>query len=560
MRGALRYRRDMTSESVADAPSFPARERASIVVSDVSVIFGATEVLHGVDMTVSPGSRVAIVGENGRGKSTLLHVLAGTLTPNSGSVTRIGTIGLAEQEMTTEYNRTVGDAVAEAIADSLRTLHDLDDASVALAGDLDGAADDYADALHRAEILDAWDAERRVSIALAALDAEHDWDLPLAGLSVGQRYRVRLACLLGGDADFLLLDEPTNHLDRSGLEFLTERIGAWAGGVVIVSHDRALLSDVAETIIDLDPSYDGRPRVYGGGYAGFVGGHHAERARWTQRFAHEEAERARLEDDLTAAQDRLETGWRPDKGTGKHQRATRGPALVRNIHRRQEALDEHAVLTPEPPLALTFPELAVPEDELLLSADEITVYQRLTTPVTVRLSGGTRLVVVGPNGVGKSTLFSVLAGEIPNCTGLLDVSDLARVGYLHQESTLPQHLRAADAYREHVDRLGLYGVIRNDDAIDLSSLGLLRTDEEEQLVGDLSMGQQRRLELAMTLAARPNILLLDEPTNHLSIPLVDELTEALQATPAAVVVSTHDRQLLRDVAEWPHLALSSTEG
>ena len=199
---------------------FPARARASIVVTGASVLLGARRVLYDVDMTVSPGSRIAVVGENGRGKSTLLHVLAGTVEPDAGSVTRIGTVGVAEQEMSTgtDDTRTVGDAVAEAIIDSLTALRDLDDASVALAGEQDEAADAYADALHRSEMLDAWDAERRVQIALEGLDAEQDWDRLLASLSVGQRYRVRLACLLGGDTDFLLLDEPTNHLDRSGLD------------------------------------------------------------------------------------------------------------------------------------------------------------------------------------------------------------------------------------------------------------------------------------------------------------------------------------------------------
>ncbi|UAK36325.1 ATP-binding cassette domain-containing protein [Gordonia bronchialis] len=539
---------------------FPARARASIVVTGASVLLGARRVLYDVDMTVSPGSRIAVVGENGRGKSTLLHVLAGTVEPDAGSVTRIGTVGVAEQEMSTgtDDTRTVGGAIAEAIIDSLTALRDLDDASVALAGEQDEAADAYADALHRAEMLDAWDAERRVQIALEGLDAEQDWDRLLASLSVGQRYRVRLACLLGGDTDFLLLDEPTNHLDRSGLDFLTERISSWPGGVVVVSHDRVLLADVAEALIDLDPSPDGRPRVYGGGYQGFRSGQVADRQRWEHQYSRQVAQRNRLEADLAVAQDRLEDGWRPEKGAGRHERATRAPGLVRNIHRRQDALEAHAVEIPEPPLALSFPDLAVPADEALLSADDITVYERLSTPVSLRVAGASRLVVVGPNGAGKSTLLGALAGELPITTGHLERSDLARAGLLHQESTLPQHLRAADAYRGHVDRLILAGVIGDDDTVPLPSLGLLRTDEEDQRVGDLSMGQQRRLELAMTLAARPNVLLLDEPTNHLSISLVDELTDALQLTPAAVVLSTHDRQLLRDVANWPHLPLQAS--
>src|SRR5699024_3741133 len=147
-----------------------------------------------------------------------------------------------------------------------------------------GADDRYAQALELALALDAWDAERRVRVAMEALDAEPDWGRPLAELSVGQRYRVRLACLIGGDDDFLLLDEPTNHLDRAGLDFLTTALKSRHGGVVIVSHDRALLADVAETLIDLDPTYDDHPRVYGGGYAGYREGHRAELERWEQQY------------------------------------------------------------------------------------------------------------------------------------------------------------------------------------------------------------------------------------------------------------------------------------
>src|SRR5699024_6745466 len=121
-------------------------------------------------------------------------------------------------------------------------------------------------ALEKAEALEAWDAERRAQLALDALEAETNHAVLLSTLSVGQRYRVRLACLLGGAHDFLLLDEPTNHLDGGGLEFLTASLRERNGGVVLVSHDRALLADVAESVLSLDPTPDGRPRLYGDGY------------------------------------------------------------------------------------------------------------------------------------------------------------------------------------------------------------------------------------------------------------------------------------------------------
>lgn len=531
----------------------PARHRAQLIASDVSVTRGATPVLSHVDLTVTATSRVAIVGENGRGKSTLLHVLSGALTPDSGVVQRLGTVGIAEQEMPTGGNRTVGQAVAEAIAQPLAAVAALDSAAVSLAAGVPGAEERYAAALEHAEVLDAWDAERRVQIALEALDAETEPSRRLDDLSVGQRYRVRLACLLGADDDFLLLDEPTNHLDRSGLEFLTTQLRSRNGGVVVVTHDRALLSDVAETIVDLDPTPDDRVRVYGNGYAGYREGRRAERERWEHEFERQQTELARLQDSLSSAQNRLVSGWRPEKGTNKHGRATRAGGLVQSVHRRQEQLEAHAVTVPEPPQVFRFPELATRTGAVLLSVEDVTVTGRLTRPAAFSLSHRGRLVVTGPNGAGKSTLLSVAAGDLRPDTGTVRRPQNVRLAFLRQESELPLDRRASEFYAAHVDAL-----VPSREAVGLSQLGLLRARESSKRIGELSMGQQRRLELALVLATKPHVLLLDEPTNHLSIALVDELTDALNATQAAVVVSTHDRQLLRDVEAWPALQLEAT--
>ena len=531
----------------------PARHRAQLIASDVSVTRGSTPVLSHVDLTVTATSRVAIVGENGRGKSTLLHVLSGALTPDSGVVQRLGTVGIAEQEMPTGGNRTVGQAVAEAIAQPLAAVAALDSAAVSLAAGVPGAEERYAAALEHAEVLDAWDAERRVQIALEALDAETEPSRRLDDLSVGQRYRVRLACLLGADDDFLLLDEPTNHLDRSGLEFLTTQLRSRNGGVVVVTHDRALLSDVAETIVDLDPTPDDRVRVYGNGYAGYREGRRAERERWEHEFERQQTELARLQDSLSSAQNRLVSGWRPEKGTNKHGRATRAGGLVQSVHRRQEQLEAHAVTVPEPPQVFRFPELATRTGAVLLSVEDVTVTGRLTRPAAFSLSHRGRLVVTGPNGAGKSTLLSVAAGDLRPDTGTVRRPQNVRLAFLRQESELPLDRRASEFYAAHVDAL-----VPSREAVGLSQLGLLRARESSKRIGELSMGQQRRLDLALVLATKPHVLLLDEPTNHLSIALVDELTDALNATQAAVVVSTHDRQLLRDVEGWPALQLEAT--
>jgi macrolide transport system ATP-binding/permease protein len=537
---------------------YPARQRAQLIATGISLTRGTTPVLHEVDLAITPSSRVAIIGENGRGKSSLLHVLTGALTPDSGTVQLIGTVGMAEQEMNAEENRPVGQVVAEAIAAPLTALAALDAAASALTRGERGAEDGYATALEAAEALDAWDAERRVQIALEALSAETDPTRQLSALSVGQRYRVRLACLLGADHDFLLLDEPTNHLDRDGLEFLTSQLRSRTGGVVVVSHDRALLIDIAETIVDLDPTPDGRPRIYGNGYAGYREGRAAERERWKLEYERQQSEHARLQDSLSSAQNRLVSGWRPEKGTNKHGRTTRAGGLVQSVHRRQEALRAHAVTVPEPPQVFRFPELVTRTGAILLRADGVSVTGRLSRPVTVSLAHRERLVVTGPNGAGKSTLLNVLSGDLLPDTGAVRRPESTRLGFLRQESELPPARRASEVFSAHIASLISAGELSDSEAVGLSQLGLLRPRETGKKIGDLSMGQRRRLDLALILAQRPHVLLLDEPTNHLSIALVDELTDALGATQAAVIVSTHDRQLLRDTADWPHLSLDAT--
>lgn len=457
--------------------------------------------------------------------------------------------------MLTTDERTVGQVVRDSIADALAALDEFEIALNGLASGTAKADHRYSAALEQVEALDAWNAERRVNIALDGLGAVTERTRRLTELSVGQRYRVRLACLLGADRDFLLLDEPTNHLDRAGVNYLTEQLQRSAGGVVVVSHDRALISDVAQRILDLDPTRDGRPRVYGDGYAGYRAGRKSEQTRWEQDYEQQKTKTARLLADLTDAQNRLVSGWRPEKGTGKHQRATRSGSLVKNVHRRQEALESKLLPVPEPLQRFSLPELRTRPGASLLTVQDVTVEGRLHVPTTLDLAGRAKQVVTGPNGSGKSTLLSILAGELHPTTGRRHTAQGLRVALLRQESTLPLQRKVEEHFRSHTDKLISDGIVSAGAVVSLPSIGLLRPHEMTKRIGELSTGQQRRLDLALTLARRPHVLLLDEPSNHLSIRLVDELTEALEATEAAVVVSTHDRQMIRDTNSWITLAL-----
>ncbi|WP_261376691.1 ATP-binding cassette domain-containing protein, partial [Nocardioides sp. J9] len=374
------------------AADLSAGAAAHLRAEGVTVARGGRTVLSGVDVTVGAGSRLAVVGENGRGKTTLLHVLAGDLPPDRGTVSRAGTLALVEQTLDVADDRTVGDLVRDAVGDALDALDRLDAATEALAAGEPDAEDAYARALEAATRLDAWDAERRVDVALAGLGACTDRGRRLSTLSVGQRYRVRLAVVLASGVDLLLLDEPTNHLDAAALDFLARRLREHPGGVAVVSHDRALLREVTTTFLDLDPSRDGRPRVHAGGYDGWVTGRRRERERWEQEHAEQVAEHAALERAADEARGRLRTGWRPDKGTGKHQRATRAGGVVRALNRRVGELDEHRVTVPEPPRALSFPALRVRRGRPLLDARGVAVAGRLRGHLDLSLAGGDRLV------------------------------------------------------------------------------------------------------------------------------------------------------------------------
>ncbi|WP_343242306.1 MULTISPECIES: ATP-binding cassette domain-containing protein [unclassified Streptomyces] len=522
----------------------------------VTVTRGSRRVLDDVSVTVSARSRVAVVGENGRGKTTLLHVLAGLITPDEGAVHRAGTLGLARQELSARAGETVSTLTSEALAASLAALAALDEATRAMA-DGDPAADDrYAAALDIATRLDAWDAERRVDVALEALGACTDRERELSTLSVGQRYRVRLACLLGARHDILLLDEPTNHLDAGGLDFLTRRLREHDGGLALVSHDRALLRDVADRFLDLDPTRDGKARSYAGGYDAWQTARRRERERWEQDHEEQQEEHRRLRDAAARARDRLSTGWRPDKGTGKHQRQSRAPGVVQALKRQQDALEAHRIDVPEPPPEFRWPDLGVRRGTAQLRAHGVAVDGRLAGPVGLTLDGGDRLLVTGPNGAGKSTLLAVLAGSLAPTEGYVSTAAGARVVRVTQETAgQDPALCAREVHARHVGRLVARGVLRDADVVPLGSLGLLDRDALRTPVGRMSQGQRRRLDLALALSGRPGTILLDEPTNHLSAALVDALTDALRVTGAAVVVATHDRQLLRDLADWPRLEI-----
>lgn len=324
---------------------------------------------------------------------------------------------------------------------------------------------------------------------------------------------------------------------------------------MLVSHDRALLSDVATEFLDLDPHPDGRPHRYAGGFGAWRASGARERARWEQLYREQTEEQTRLERAADDARDRLRTGWRPDKGTAKHQRQSRAPGLVQAVNREIALLAAHRVTVPQPPPGLHWPDLDVPAGRPLLSCADVSVRGRLAGPVRWRSWPGSASWSWDRTGRASRRSWRCWPATWSRTPGGPPVNGRAGRVPRAEVPAWPTDLTVDQVYSAPVGRLVSAGAVEADDVVGLTATGLLDAEADRTAIGRLSEGQRRRLDLAVCLAGRPPLLILDEPTNHLSMALVEELTAAIRGTATAVLVATHDRQLLRDLADWPRLLL-----
>ena len=508
--------------------------------------FGEGVVLDGVSLTVTAGQRLAVIGDNGVGKSTLLRLLGGALVPDSGEVMfTTESRFLVEQEMAEPAGATVAMVRAEALRAPREALAELEEAASGIAAGEEAAEDSYDAALDLAEHLAAWDAERRLDAALSAFDAQFPREQTLISLSVGQRYRLRLGCALADPAGTVLLDEPSNHLDDSALQRLVQWLIEFRGITVFVTHDRWLIDAVATAIFDLDPALGGGGTLFGGRLSAYREARAAALSDWRRRHAAGLAAERELSERLIAARASTPGRWQPGKGAAKHGRQSHAVSSVRLLQRRLESLQRERGPAPPDPLTFTAPDSAQSGDTILLEATAIAVHHRVAQPsdAPIRLHAGGRLLLRGANGSGKSTLLRVLAGHLRPDHGTVRVAPGARFRLLPQEDEW-------DLERTPVDVLGAW------DLDEIRGTGLLPDADLARPLGRLSVGQRRRVALARVLLSRPSALLLDEPTNHLSVTLVDELSDAILSTRAAIVLVTHDRTLRRTVHDWPTVTLS----
>ncbi|MEU7380968.1 MULTISPECIES: ABC-F family ATP-binding cassette domain-containing protein [unclassified Streptomyces] len=524
--------------------------QTALLAHDLVHTLGDRRLLDGVSLTASPGHRIGLIGENGVGKSTLLRLLAGMDEPDAGSVTRPPDLGFLHQEMPYDADATIADVLDDALREAREDLVELERLAGRLARtaqdapEYAGLLDAYGVRLEQAEGKEAWDADRRAALVLDGLGLDaFAHDRTLGSLSGGQRGRLALAALLVRRPSVLLLDEPTNHLDDGAAAFVEEHVRTLSGVVVVASHDRAFLDAVCTDLLDLDPAMDG-PVRYGGNYSAYLAEKRAERDRWERRWAEDQEELAalRVSAGITARRVAPDRGPRDNEKMGYGHRAGRVQSQisrrVRNAARRLEELERSQAGEPPKPLRFESTALAAQAaqgDGPLVSLDEVRVPGRLA-PVSAEVSATDRLLVTGGNGAGKSTLLAVLAGrlapegEVRRRRGLT-------VGLLAQDTVFDRPGRSVrDTYE-----LSL-GAERAE-AVPLGSLGLMHEADLDKPVGRLSVGQRRRLALALLVARPPQLLLLDEPTNHLSPRLCDELEAALGTGPGAIVLASHDRWL-----------------
>ena len=512
----------------------------------VSLSYGDRRVLTDLSLVVAPGARLGLIGENGAGKSTLLRVLAGAEAPDAGLVSRPGRVGFLWQEVRFRPDDTVATLIEDALSEVRAIERELERAASALSGGDPAAAARYDDALAAAERAEIWGVEVRRDELLNGLGVGA---IPLGRrldeVSGGQRSRFALAALLLGRPDALLLDEPTNHLDDEAAAFLERQLRGWSGPVLFASHDRAFLDTVATGLLDLDPARSGSTS-FGGGYSDYLAAKAAERARWEKQFADEQGELRALGHAVTVTARSI--AWSGKiRDNDKFVKSVKGNALDRQISRRVKnaagRLDElERTQVRKPPAVLGFAGIPAgfqalgEESGRLLHATEVRVPGRLAVR-EFAVAPQSRILVTGANGAGKSTLLSVLAGRIEPVAGAVSRRRGLRVGLLEQDVRFADP--DASPRRIYETALGE----RRAEAVPLTALGLLAPRDLDRPVGALSVGQQRRLALALILARPPHVFLLDEPTNHLSLALATELEEALGGYPGAVVVASHDRWL-----------------
>ena len=500
---------------------------------------GTLRILDGVDAAIAAGERVGLVGANGSGKTTLLRIAVGMEEPDAGRVERRRglNMGLLTQEANLDPDLVAGRDLRTFVRSGAAELERLETelATLEAAGPEAVAGPRYAEAQHRFEALGGYALDPRVDETLSGLGlARPAWARDPATLSGGEQTRAALARLVVADPELLLLDEPTNHLDIAALEWLEQALARRRGALVIASHDRAFLDAVVVRIWELR---DRRLTVFRGDYSAYA----VQRAGRDAR-ARSEAE---MQTERMAREQDLIQRYRSHRKYGK----------MHEHEARLAALQPIAAPRQGPPLRLADRVLSggapVRSGDVVVEVRDAVLGippgpglsdgRPLLGAPRLEARRGERIGVVGPNGIGKTTLLRTIAGEIAPLEGVARLGPAVGVGYLAQlrEAALAG-ATVLDALLARVD-------LPPGEARGYLARFLFRGDDVFKEVAVLSGGERSRLELALLGVLPANLLLLDEPTNHLDIPAREVLEGFLRETAATVLVVSHDRRLLEAV-------------
>ena len=506
-----------------------------LTASQLGLWYGELEVFSDITLEVADRARVGIVGPNGGGKTSLLRVLVGDLEPNGGTVARAEglRIGYVPQDPPLNTDGTLRDEVMSAFSE----LISLEDALAASGleiqrsepGQRRQAERRYSALLQQYEAQGGYDYENRMERAVSGVGLPvESLGAPAHVASGGERTRTALARALLVDPDLLVLDEPTNHLDFKGLAWLESFLKRTSHAFVVVSHDRYFLDRVVDQVWELDR---GRLQSFPGNYSKY-------RALKADR-----AVRQRREFDRQQEYIAKEEGFIRRYGAGQRAREARGRATrLARLERVEAPGRDESIHIGGVPAGRTGQTVLSTHDLGVGYGDGGRRVQLLSVP-DLKLQRGSRTAIVGPNGVGKTTLLDTLLGLVPPVSGSVSLGNSVEVGYHRQQGEdLPENSTLLDALLDARN-------VKISDARDYLARFLFRGDDFFQPVSSLSGGERTRLALARLLVTEPNTLVLDEPTTHLDIPARESLEEALQAYDGTLLFVSHDRHLISLLAE-----------